>query len=184
MHKVFVSGSMKIKRLSHDVLSRIDNILASDLEVIVGDADGVDSSIQAYLSEREAKKVVVYCSGAKPRNNIGNWRVEHIRTEAKPGTRAYFTAKDIQMAEDCDYGLMVWDTKSTGTLSNALELLKRSKPALIYVNKEKRFVKVKDANDVSDLISVMSERALEQANTKIRFSTQIDGLKHQQSSMF
>ena len=116
MHKVFVSGSINIKSLNQDILSRLDNILAADLEVIVGDANGVDSSIQAYLFEREAMNVVVYCVGNKPRNNIGNWKVEHILTEAKPGTRAYFTAKDVQMAQDCDYGFMVWDTQSTGCL--------------------------------------------------------------------
>ena len=184
MHKVFVSGSINIKSLNQDILSRLDNILAADLEVIVGDANGVDSSIQAYLFEREAMNVVVYCAGNKPRHNIGNWKVEHILTEAKPGTRAYFTAKDVQMAQDCDYGFMVWDTQSTGTLSNALELLKRNKPSLIYVNKQKRFVTLKDANDISDLISVMSEKALKQANAKIRFSTHIERLRHQQASIF
>ena len=63
MHKVFVSGSINIKSLNQDILSRLDNILAADLEVIVGDANGVDSSIQAYLFEREAMNVVVYCAG-------------------------------------------------------------------------------------------------------------------------
>ena len=104
-------------------------------------------------------------------------------TETKPGTRAYFTAKDVQMAQDCDYGFMVWDTQSTGTLSNALELLKHNKPSLIYVNKQKRFVTLKDANDISSLISVMSEKALKQANAKIRFSTRIERLRHQQASI-
>ena len=89
-------------------------------------------------------------------------------TETKPGTRAYFTAKDVQMTQVCDYGFMVWDTQSTGTLSNALELLKRNKPSLIYVNKQKRFVTLKDANDISSLITVMSEKALKQANAWIK----------------
>jgi len=184
MHKVFVSGSMKIKNLRPAVLSRLDNIIASKYQVIVGDADGVDSSIQSYLYERAVQDVVVYCAGRRPRNNIGKWKVESITTEAKPGTRAYFTAKDLKMAEDCDYGLMIWDTKSTGTLSNALELLKRNKLALVYVNKEKKFVKLKNVQDIFVLLTFMSERAKEQADSKIRLTSQVESLRHKQESMF
>ncbi len=127
MHRVFISGSMRIKNLDDNVLTRINNIVDSDYQVILGDADGVDSSIQQYLVSKQSKSVVVYCSGEQPRNNIGHWLTEKIQTNVAPGTRAFFTAKDLKMAEDCDYGLMVWDTKSTGTLSNTIELLKRKK---------------------------------------------------------
>ena len=43
------------------------------------------------------------------------------------------------MAEAADYGLMIWDAKSTGTLSNVIELLSRKKKSLVFVNKEKEF---------------------------------------------
>jgi len=43
------------------------------------------------------------------------------------------------MADVADYGLMIWDAKSTGTLSNVIELLKRKKKAVVFVNKEKTF---------------------------------------------
>ena len=49
MTKVFISGSMKIKKLDSNVMERLDNIINSNYEVIVGDANGVDSSIQNYL---------------------------------------------------------------------------------------------------------------------------------------
>lgn len=42
MSKVFISGSMRIKNIAPEVLDRIDNIINSGLEIIVGDADGVD----------------------------------------------------------------------------------------------------------------------------------------------
>ncbi|QJR79973.1 hypothetical protein CA267_003845 [Alteromonas pelagimontana] len=184
MHKVFISGSMKIKNLDGNVLDRINNIISSNCQVIVGDADGVDSSIQKYLISQETKSVLVYCSGGRPRNNIGNWHTEVIETNAQPGTRAFFTAKDVKMAEDCDYGLMVWDTKSTGTLSNAIELLKRKKISLVYINKAKEFLKVKEIADLEKLVSYMSDSAFEKADKKLKLRANINQLKYQQDSLF
>lgn len=184
MYKVFISGSMKIKKLDSNVLSRINNIIDSNYQILIGDANGVDSSIQEYLSEKKSKSVVVYCSGNKPRNNIGHWSIQSIYTEASPGTRAYFTAKDVKMAEDCDYGFMVWDTRSTGTLSNALELLKRKKYALVYINKAKEFLKIKNVNDLETLISYMSETAFNKANEKLKIKSIVESFKHEQARLF
>ncbi|MEW8073916.1 MAG: hypothetical protein AB2826_26225 [Candidatus Thiodiazotropha sp.] len=184
MHKVFVSGSMRIKNINQDVLRRIDNIVDSGFQILVGDADGVDTSIQSYLIEKGAKSVLVYCTGDQPRNNVGKWKTNNIQTKYAPGTRAYFTAKDLVMAEDCDYGLMIWDTKSTGTLSNAIELLKKGKNSLVFVNKEKIFIKVKTAIDLETLVSYMSESALSKADKKIGLLSSIETFKNQQSTLF
>lgn len=184
MHKVFISGSMKIKNLDSDVLVRINNIIESNYQIILGDADGVDSSIQAYLESKKTKSVVVYCSGEKPRNNIGHWITKKVYTDTPPGTRAFFTAKDIEMAKDCDYGLMVWDTKSTGTLSNAIEILKRKKISLVYINKAKEFLKVKDVSDLERLIAHMSETAYQQADKKLNIKEKINFFKNEQGTLF
>src|SRR5258708_5693423 len=122
---VFVAGSMNIKRLHPLFMARLKNILTSNLDVVVGDAEGADTSIQVALFEMNAPSVTVYCSGLKPRNNKGNWPVQTVLSNAEAGTRAYFTAKDQEMAKVADYGLMLWDAKSTGTLTNVIELLKR-----------------------------------------------------------
>ncbi|GAB6139659.1 hypothetical protein JCM14076_03880 [Methylosoma difficile] len=184
MHKVFISGSIKIKVLDENVLNRINNIVKSNYQVIVGDADGVDSSIQKYLESKQTTSVVVYCSGEKPRNNIGHWFTEKIQTNVAPGSRAFFTAKDIRMAEDCDYGLMVWDTESTGTLNNALELLKRKKISLVYINKAKKFLKVKEASDIEKLVSYMSESAFKKADKKLNLKDKIESFKNEQINIF
>lgn len=184
MHKVFISGSMGIKNLDQNVQKRINNIVDSGYQVIIGDAAGVDSSIQEYLISKNMKYVLVYCSGDSPRNNLGHWPVSKIETNAQSGTRAFFTAKDLKMAEDCDYGLMVWDTKSTGTLSNAIELLKRKKSALIYINKTKEFLKIKEVNDLERLTSYMSPTALEKADKKLKIRDLIQSFEHQQNALF
>jgi len=184
MHKVFISGSMRIKNLDKNVLNRIDNIVNLDYQVIVGDASGVDSSIQEYLNAMHSKLVIVYCAGKHPRNNIGHWSVEKIKVNAAFGTRAFYTAKDVQMADDCDYGFMVWDAKSTGTLSNTIELLKRKKISLVYINKLKEFLKIKEVSDLEKLISFMSESAKDKAESKLGLTKKIETFKNEQISLF
>lgn len=46
MTTVFIAGSINIKNLDPKVKERINNIVASDFEVVVGDAGGADTSIQ------------------------------------------------------------------------------------------------------------------------------------------
>ncbi len=38
------------------------------------------------------------------------------------------------MARNSDYGLMIWDCKSTGTLSNVIELLRDRKKTVVFAN--------------------------------------------------
>jgi hypothetical protein len=111
MTKIFLSGSISIKRLDRKVQERIDNIIEANLNVIVGDADGADRSMQRYLFEKGACNVVVYCSGDKPRYNIGHWPAACIQvTHATPRSRSFFMAKDLEMAKAADFGMMIWDT--------------------------------------------------------------------------
>ena len=184
MHKIFISGSMRIKNLDKKVLERINNIIKSDYEILIGDADGVDSSVQSYLKTKIVKNVTVYCTGPQPRNNIGRWPLKPIVTAEKPGTRAYFTAKDISMSEDCDYGLMIWDSKSTGTLNNVIALLSQGKSSLVFVNKNKEFYEISKVSSIETLLSVMSESALAKADEKIRLKHKISKIKHKQLSLF
>lgn len=180
MATVFLAGSMNIKRLHPLFMDRVANIVSSNLDVVVGDADGADTSIQTLLVEMNAASVTVYCSGLKPRNNIGNWPVQNVSSKAAAGTRAYFTAKDHEMAKVADYGLMLWDAKSTGTLSNVIELLKRNKKCVVFVNKNERFITVSDIDSLNELVSEMSEPARNKAEDKIGLSSKIDSIAHEQ----
>ncbi len=184
MTTVFISGSMNIKHLDSKVKERISNIVTSEFEVVVGDADGADTSIQQYLSELCCSKVTVYCSGSSPRNNVGNWPVHVVKTSYSEGSRAFFTAKDLEMAEIADFGLMIWDTKSTGTISNVVELLSRKKKSVVFVNKEKSFKTVGSVEQLEALIGCMSEHAKRKADEKIRLLSKVESLKHEQSLMF
>ncbi len=177
MTTVFISGSMKIKNINPLVLNRIENIVKSSFDIIVGDADGVDNSIQAFLKEKSYEKVVVYCSGQFARNRLGSWTVEKVVTEEKENSRKFYSAKDIEMANKCDFGLMIWDSKSTGTLSNVLRLLKQEKKSLVFVNKNKSFIKITSIKDLEHLISFMSDNVFQKADKKISLNNKIAELK-------
>lgn len=184
MTTVFIAGSMNIKHLDLKVRERIDNIVASKLDVTVGDADGADTSIQQYLVSLGYSKITVYCSGSNPRNNIGDWVVHFVETKHAQGSRSFFTAKDLVMAEVADFGLMIWDTKSTGTLSNVIELLARKKKSVVFVNKEKSFRTVATATQLEELVACMSDHAKRKADEKIRLFDRISSLKHEQTELF
>lgn len=184
MTTVFIAGSMNIRHLDPKVKERIDRIVDSDFDVVVGDADGVDTSIQSYLVERGVRHATVFCSGPTPRNNVGTWSVRPIEASYATGTRAFFTVKDIEMARVADYGLMIWDAKSTGTLSNVLELLKQKKKSVVFVNKEKVFINVGDVAQLERLIQYMSPHAQAKADEKIKLFSKIEALKNEQSQLF
>ena len=181
---VFIAGSMNIKNLDAKFKGRIDNVVSQGFEVVVGDADGADSSIQSHLFHLSGAKITVFCSGSSPRNNIGDWPIRSVVTRHAEGTRLFFTAKDIEMDESADFGLMIWDAKSTGTLSNVLELLARKKKSVVFVNKAKLFKNVGDVHQLEELVSYMSDGARRKAEDKIKLTERIELLKHEQAQLF
>ena len=167
MSTVFISGSIKIKSLDDKVKSRLDNVMSSGVRVLIGDAGGVDKSVQQYLIKNNFSSVTVYCTGDSPRNNHGSWPVVSVEPPVKAKSRAYFTAKDLKMADDSDFGLMVWDCKSTGTLSNVIELLKKKKKSVVYVSSRKAFLNVSSVSDLQALVNQMDYDSFVEADKKI-----------------
>ncbi|PWF47835.1 hypothetical protein [Massilia glaciei] len=177
MSTVFVAGSIAIKKLDPVAQVRLVNIIELGHHVLVGDADGADTAIQQFLHESGARNVTVYCVGGRPRNNLGDWPINSVATYHKPGSRAYFTAKDIEMAKDADVGLMIWDAKSTGTLSNVIELLTRKRNSTVFINKDKAFHKVVKVADLESLVAHMADASRLKADTKIGLLDKIATLR-------
>ncbi len=88
------------------------------------------------------------------------------------------------MAQVADFGLMIWDTKSTGTLSNVIELLARKKKSVVFVNKEKTFKTVGNVEQLEALVGCMSDHAKRKADEKIKLFDRITSLKHEQPDLF
>ncbi|HGM5039171.1 TPA: hypothetical protein ACKPZ9_000723 [Stenotrophomonas maltophilia] len=181
MTVIFIAGSITIKRIDNLVKERILNMIDARHSIILGDAEGADKAVQSCLSELGYEHVTVYCSGDTPRNNLGHWQVERVKSEEKPGSRAFFTAKDVRMAAVADFGLMIWDGKSTGTLSNVIELAKQDKKSLVYLKKDHLFFPVTTASHLDRIAAVMAPASRMKAEEKIQLSKKIGMLKHQQS---
>ena len=133
--KIFIAGSISIKELSDEVKTRLDNIINKKFEILVGDASGIDSKVQEYLITKNYKDVTIYTSMKRARNNKGKWKVNSVDPKGKTG-REKHTVKDEKMSEDADFGLMIWDGKSQGTLNNVINLINKNKKVSLYYGDE------------------------------------------------
>jgi hypothetical protein len=149
---VFLSGSRKISRLNDRIRARIDNVVTKRLHVLVGDANGADKAMQTYLADKRYSTVTVYCANGLCRNNVGQWDVKAVTVPPELTGRDFYTQKDIAMAEDADYGLVLWDGKSVGSINNILELAKRGKMMVVYLSIEQQFITLRVPADVSALV--------------------------------
>jgi hypothetical protein len=141
MKKVFISGSMSIKRLDELVLESLDKIIFNNLQVLVGDADGVDKLVQEYFFHRNYFNVTVYTIFDNPRNLLSNYfKVKKIEIKNIKGRKAQ-ERKDEAMTMGSDYSFVIWDGKSKGSFNNILRAFENNKKLKIYYEKEKRFLK-------------------------------------------
>ena len=152
MSKVFVGGSRRISRLSADLRKRLDQIVEKEFAVLIGDANGADKAVQAYLRERQYPKVFVFCTGGECRNNLGGWPVTAVKPPHPTRDFEYFTAKDAAMAREADYGLMLWDGRSSGTLVNVARMVAAQKPVVLYVAPKRSFLTLKSRKDLEGLL--------------------------------
>lgn len=93
MTTIFVAGSINIKNLDRQVRERLDRIIDSGFSIVVGDADGADSSIQSYLAGKQAQHITVFCSGENPRNNLGGWPIHHVAAKASRHSRILYSER-------------------------------------------------------------------------------------------
>jgi hypothetical protein len=120
MNTVFVGGSRHVSRLSGEARERLRNVTDLKAQILVGDANGADKAVQKLLHDDGYAHVTVYCSGHQCRNNLGGWPTESIEAPAGAKGFDFYAAKDRVMARNADYGLMIWDGKSPGTVLNIL----------------------------------------------------------------
>jgi len=157
MIKAFVGGSRKISRLNSEVHQKLDGLVAENLAIIVGDAPGVDKSVQQYLHARGYRDVEVFCSGDRCRNNLGNWPTRQVVVNSIRRDFDFYATKDLRMSEEASFGLMIWDGESAGTLMNVLRLIKQNKSVIVFQAPENRFVELKRESEWKDFFSACSD---------------------------
>lgn len=64
------------------------------------------------------------------RNNVGNWPTREVMAPRDARGFDCYSVKDRAMAEAAEYGLMLWDGKSKGTINNVVNLSRHHKPAI------------------------------------------------------
>ncbi|HUZ68032.1 MAG TPA: addiction module antidote protein [Beijerinckiaceae bacterium] len=143
MKTIFVGGSRHISRLPAEIKQRLNTVLKNGHHVIVGDANGADKAVQKYLLESAYDKVTVFCSGDSFRNNLGSWRTRHVSPQKHVTGFQFYAAKDREMAREADFGLMIWDGKSAGTVLNVLRLIRAGKIAVLINVPEKSSLNIK-----------------------------------------
>ena len=138
MKKVFISGSRHVKKLDKLIINSLNKIISNNMQVLVGDADGVDRLVQEYLFNQNYFNVNVYTIFKNPRDLISKkFKVKTIDIGNLSGRKAQ-EKKDEAMTEDSDYSFVIWNGKSKGSFNNILRALEYDIKLKVYYTREKR----------------------------------------------
>lgn len=141
MSSVFISGSITIKRLPVIVEQSIDRIIKKGMEILVGDADGVDTVIQNYCKQKNYSNVTVYSIYSVPRYKVNGFESKFILPKINSKReRELQKEKDAAMTNDSDYSLVVWDGRSKGSYANIIRAIEKNKKVKVYLTEMDDFI--------------------------------------------
>jgi len=173
MTSVFIGGSRAVSRLNSVIREKLDDFIARNCAIFVGDANGADKAVQQHFADRGYRHVTVYCMD-RCRNNIGSWPTKQISRPASSKDFAYYAAKDRAMTQDAKCGVMLWDGKSKGTLNNIQNLINSGKKALVYLGPEKAFHKLSSPEDLLKLLDRCDSTVIANAQRQIKTKLSAD----------
>lgn len=151
--KIFIGGTKSIEVLAPKAKSILIQISGKGYSVLVGDCYGVDASVQKFYSDVQYDDVTVYANNGYARNNIGEWKVKSVIVPQNIRGAEYYRQKDIAMAIEADYGFMIWDGQSKGTLNNIVALVSRNKKVLVYLSINNTVFYIQNDRDLYELIN-------------------------------
>ena len=141
-----------IKELDENVYRKLNSICEKEYNVLVGDADGIDSSVQKFLKEKKYKNVTIFASNGMARNNYGNWEIENVIVDNNITRFDFYAQKDLEMAKNADIGFMIWNGKSKGTFNNMINLLNLEKEVILYFVPNQKFYYFKTMKDLNNFL--------------------------------
>lgn len=154
MSKVFISGSIVIKEIPKIVEESLNKIIESDMEILVGDANGIDTMVQNYCKQSNYYNVTVYSIYSSPRYKVSGFNSKYIipLSDSKK-ERELQKEKDAAMTLESDYSLVIWDGKSKGSYNNILRAIESNKKVKLYLSYKKIFIEPKKitANEIEYL---------------------------------
>ena len=151
--KIFIAGPRAVTSLDRPFEERLHGIIEKNYSVLVGDAPGVDKAVQNYFSKLNYSNVTVYASNGRARTNVGEWSIISVPVSEKAVGFDYYAVKDKAMADSADYGFMLWNGESRGTLTNIVNLLLRGKEVLVYFAPKNSFFTVGSFVKLEDILS-------------------------------
>ena len=183
---IFISGSRKLSRLNSKVRDKLTYFIGKNFKVLVGDANGADKAVQNFFAEENYKNVVIYHMAGECRNNVMGWEAQAVHSERRKKDFQYFTIKDKKMCMDANYGLMLWDGKSKGTLRNVRNMLQLEKTSYVYFSPKKSFKTVESLSDITELVDKCPSELKNYFRKNIDFSkrNQPQQAQPQQTSLF
>jgi hypothetical protein len=128
-----LGGSRHIFNLPSEVKDLLDEKVSANESFYIGDAPGADTSFQSFFAKKQYKNVKVFSSAGYIRNNVGNWDWELIDSGLKSKSNSVHAFKDRHMCKVSNSGIMIWDCRSAGTLSNVIDLVRQGKNCFIWV---------------------------------------------------
>ena len=142
MKKVFISGSISIKKLNSEIIESLENIISKNYSVLIGDAPGTDTLIQNFFSKLNYNNVEVYSIFRSPRYIANkNFLSKYINVASEiKNERERQTYKDEAMSNYSDFSFVIWDGKSKGSFGNILRAIDSDKFAKVYYIFEDRFL--------------------------------------------
>ncbi len=151
--RIFIAGPRLISELDENINKKLNSICEKGYDVLVGDADGIDSSIQKFLNDMKYKNVTVFASRGIARNNYGDWKIENVVVAENVAGFDFYATKDLEMAKSADIGFMIWNGKSKGTFNNMINLLNLGKEVILYYAPNQKFYQFKTMKDLNDFLN-------------------------------
>jgi hypothetical protein len=159
--KLFLGGSRHLVKIPPELVDFLqERTLAGD-EFLVGDAHGSDTSFQQVLQRMGVRSVTVFSSAGYVRNNLGMWPSEEIDSGLKSKSNAAHAIKDRHMTGIADCGLMLWDCKSAGTLSNIIDMVESGKNCKIWVAQDSQLYSFDNKPSLEKWLTLYPEVATE-----------------------
>jgi hypothetical protein len=123
--KLLLMGSkaFRAEQLPTEIALKIDEAIARNMTILVGEALGACRLYQDYLYSEGYRNIIVGHAKSM-RYNAGNWKTMQYGSNLRERER--------RMIEDCDSAIIIW-TDNSGVIAENLELLKiLGKPTFVY----------------------------------------------------
>lgn len=133
MKKIFISGSMGMKKLPLRVEKALDLIISKKYKILVWDAFWIDEKIQEYFVNKNYFYLFIY-SISNPRI-FKSEKFKSIKVkidETIKDLRERQTQKDIFMNNKSDLLFVIWDWASKGSYSNIIRALNENKEVQVF----------------------------------------------------